>query len=320
MNVFRAIVITGAIVAVAVSVQAELADGIKAVVHDSVITYLDVEDLTVQTRDVLLRQFRTQPDEFQKKMDEARGDNLEKLLSRQLILQDFKTAGYNLPESVIDELVQERIHAKYGDRATLTKTLQAEGITYEKFRQQVREQFIVEALRQKNISSEIIISPHKIETYYLAHSHDFKVEDEVKLRMIVLDKSSDPGAPSPKALAQEILGKLKEGATFAEMATIHSSDLKRAKQGGDWDWVERSVLRKELADTAFSLKPGELSGVIETPEACYLMLVENARLSHTRSLGEVREQIERNLLLEERNRLEKHWIDKLKKKTFFRYF
>ena len=322
MNVFRAIVITGAIAAVAVSVQAELADGIKAVVHDSVITYLDVEDLTLQTSEVLRRQFRTQPEEFQKKMEEARRDNLEKLLSRELILHDFKTAGYNLPESVIDELVQERIRSKYGDRVTLTKTLQAEGITYEKFRQQVREQFIVEALRQKNISAEIIISPHKIETYYLAHADDFKLENEVKLRMIVLDKSSDPAAPSPKALAQEILGKLKEGATFAEMATIHSSGS-RAKQGGDWGWVENSVppvLRKELNDIAFSLKPGELSEVIETPEACYLMLVAEARSSHVKSLGEMRDQIEKNLLLEERNRLERQWIDKLKKKTFVRYF
>ena len=318
---FRTIVIMGAI-ALAVNVQAELADGIKAIVHDSVITYLDVEDLTAQTADVLRRQFRNQPEEFQKKMDEARGDNLEKLLSRELILQDFKTAGYNLPESVIDELVLERIHAKYGDRVTLTKTLQAEGITYEKFRQQVREQFIVEALRQKNISSEIIISPHKIEMYYQAHLDGFKVDDEVKLRMIVLEKSSDPGVPSPKALAQEILGKIKEGATFAEMATIHSSGSK-AKQGGDWGWVENSVppvLRKELNDIAFTLKKGDVSGVIDTPEACYLMLVEDTRSSHTRSLGDVRQEIEKSLLLEERNRLEKQWIDKLKKKTFFRYF
>jgi parvulin-like peptidyl-prolyl isomerase len=319
MNVFRATAVSAAIVFIAASIRAELADGIKAVVHDSIITYLDVEDLTLQTAEVLRKQFRTQPEQFQKKMDEARADNLDKLLSRQLILQDFKTAGYNLPESVIDELVQERIHGKFGDRATLTKTLQAEGITYEKFRQQVREQFIVEALRQKNISSEIIISPHKIEMYYQAHADEFKVEDEVKLRMIVLEKSSDPASPSPKALAQEILGKLKEGATFAEMATIHSSGSK-AKQGGDWGWVERSVLRKELADAAFALKAGELSSVIETPEACYLMQVEEARPNHTKTLAEVRDQIEKNLLLDERNRLEKQWIDKLKKKTFFRYF
>jgi parvulin-like peptidyl-prolyl isomerase len=79
-------------------------------------------------------------------------------------------------------------------------------------------------------------------------------------------------------------------------------------------------LRPELADAAFKLKSGQLSDVIDTPEACYVMLVEDARISHTKTLPEVRDQIEKNLLLEERNRLEKQWIDKLKKKTFFRYF
>src|SRR5206468_7485976 len=106
----------------------------------------------------------------EKKLLETLNDALEQLVQRQLILSDFKTAGYNLPESYIDDAVQERIHQRYGDRVTLIKTLQAEQMTYEAFRQQLREQFIVEALRQKNISSELIISPHKIEVYYAEHS------------------------------------------------------------------------------------------------------------------------------------------------------
>ena len=320
MKLICAVLAVGLVVIPARLVRADLADGIKAIVHDSVITYSDVEDLTFQTADVLRRQYRNQPEEFQKKMDEARGENLERLLAYQLILHDFTTAGYHLPESVIDELVQERIHAKYGgDRVTMTKSLQAQGLTYEKLRQQVREQFIVEALRQKNIGSEVIISPHKIETYYLAHQDDFKVEDEIKLRMIVLTNSPDPSAPSPKKRGEEILAKINEGASFEEMAKVNSEGSQR-KEGGEWGWVERSVLRKELADVAFSLKAGERSPVIETPGACYIMLVEDTRVAHHRALGEVRDQIEKDLRLAERNRLEKQWVDKLKKKTFIRYF
>src|SRR5258708_23637369 len=98
--------------------RGELADGIKAVVHDSIITYEEVEGLTDQTSDVLRRDFRYQQELLLKKMDEMRAENLEKLLDRQLILHDFKTAGYSLPESVIDHGVHERISAQYGDRAT----------------------------------------------------------------------------------------------------------------------------------------------------------------------------------------------------------
>ena len=308
--------LAGARVACISSAQAELANGIKAIVHDSIITYVDVEDLTMQTADVLNRQYRREPAVLDKKMQEARDENLDRLLSRELILHEFSTAGYSMPESVIDEVVQQRIRARYGDRVTLTKTLQAQGTTFEKFKQTVREQFIVEAMRSKNISQEIIISPFKIETFYNTNREKYKVEDQVKLRMIVLNKTGDN---SPRKLAEEILVKLKEGAGFAEMAGVYSQGSQRS-QGGDWGWVEKSVLRKELADTAFTLKPGEVSPIIETPDACYLMKVEEARVAHVKALAEVRDEIEKNLVLSERERIEKQWIEKLKKKTFVRYF
>jgi parvulin-like peptidyl-prolyl isomerase len=103
------------------------------------------------------------------------------------------------------------------------------------------------------------------------------------------------------------------------MATVYSTGSQRS-QGGDWGWVERSVLRKELAEVAFTLQPGTLSDVIETAEECYLMLVEENRLSHTRPLSELRDEIEKTLLIQERARLQKQWIDRLKAKTFVRYF
>lgn len=319
MRTFCKIFATVAAVGCALQLQAELANGIKAIVHDSIITLEDVTVMSEPAAKALWRQYHEQPEVFQKKLAEAQTDNLEQLLGRQLILHEFKTAGYSMPESVIEEMVQEKIHARFGDRMTLTKTLQAEGITNEKFRQQIRDQFIIEVLRQKNISSEIIISPHKVETYYLAHRDEFKIEDEIKLRMIVLTNSVESDAPQTMKLAEEILAKLKEGAAFAEMATVYSQGSQR-KEGGDWGWVERSVLRKELADVAFTLKAGERSGVIETPGAYYLLLVEETRPSHHKSLGEVRDQIEKNFLLEERSRLEKQWIERLRKKTFVQYF
>ena len=319
MKVFRAIVVAVAVGGFGASLHAQLADGIKAIVHDSVITYQEVEAFTAPAAEVLRRQYQTQPDVYEKKLAETLNESLEQLLERQLIIHDFKAAGYSMPEAIIDDAVQERIRARYGDRAKLTKSLQAQGTTYEKFRQQMRDQIIVEALRSKNISSEIIISPHKIETYYLAHQDEFKLEDEIKLRMIVLNKPSESEAATVRQLAQEILGKIKEGAAFSEMAAVYSQGSQR-NQGGDWGWVERKVLRKELGDVAFALKPAELSGVIETPEACYLMLVEEKRAAHVKPLSDVQGEIEKAMLMQERSRLQKQYVNRLKKKTFVRYF
>jgi peptidyl-prolyl cis-trans isomerase SurA len=80
------------------------------------------------------------------------------------------------------------------------------------------------------------------------------------------------------------------------------------------------VLRKELADVAFSLPPGQMSGIIDTPQACYLMLVEQKRTAHVKPLSEVRDDIEATLRTQEQARLEKQWIASLKKKSFIRQF
>ena len=298
--------------------RAELADGVKAVVNDQVITYSQVEEFTAPAADTLRRQYPDAPDMFQLKLNDALGDSLEQLVERQLILRSFDTDGYQLPESVVDQLVQDRIRERFGDRVTFIKTLQAQGMTVEQFRKEVRDQYIVQALRQKNVSSEIVISPYKVETYYLAHQNDFKMEDEIKLRMIVLNKTS-PADTNTVQRANEILAEIKKGATFADMATVYS-DGSQKSQGGDWGWVERSVLRKDLAEIAFSLKPGQMSGIIDTPESVYLMLVEQTRPAHVRPLGEIRDDIEKTLRTQEQARLEKQWIEGLKKKTFIRYF
>jgi parvulin-like peptidyl-prolyl isomerase len=297
--------------------RGDYANGIKAIVQGSVITLAEVENYAKPAAEALMRQYRGQPQVFQQKLAGELEKGLEELIERQLVLWDFRSAGYNFPESIIDESVEDRIRAQYGDdRSKLIKSLQARGMTYEKFRQNLREQVIIEALTSKNVSQEIFISPHKIEAYFLAHQDKYKLEDQVKLRMIVLNKSGD--TPT-RALAEEIHRKLKEGAAFSEMAAVYSQGAQK-REGGAWGWVEKSVLRKELAEVAFRLPVGQFSDVIDTPEAVYLMLVEDKRTSHVRPLAEIRDEIERQLRAEEQARLRKLYIDRLRKKTFVLYF
>jgi parvulin-like peptidyl-prolyl isomerase len=307
-----------ALIGAADGLRAGLINGIDAVVHDAVITRQDVAEETIKAEKELWRDYKDQPDVYEKKRALAERDNLTALMERQLILHEFKTAGYNLPEKVIDDIVEREVRS-HGDRYTFIRTLEAQGSTLERYRQGIRDRYIEMAMRDKNVSSEIIISPHKIEAYYQEHHEDYKLPDRVRLRLIVLNKSSDPDAPQARKLADEILGKINAGASFAEMATLYSDD-KMHQQGGDRGWVKKGELRMEIDKAAFSLKPGERSGVIETPEACYVTQVEGVEPAHYSSLTEVRGQIEKDLQDHERARLQKQWIDKLKKKTFVAYY
>jgi peptidyl-prolyl cis-trans isomerase SurA len=301
-----------------VKAQTNLADGIELIVDKAIITYYQIDVSMLPALREAQRQYGDQPEVFRQKLTEIRNDDREILLENELILHEYETGGYNLPESIIDEQLQSYIRNKYGDdRVRFIRTLQQDGKTFEQFRKEFREHLIIQQMRYSHSSGQVIVSPHKIEAYYSQHKDDFKVNGEVKLRMIVLNKPADDTGQTHR-LAQDILTKINEGAAFADMAKVYSQDSKRS-QGGEWSWFETDKLRKELADVADHLKPGERSGVIDTPEACYLMLIEDKRPEHIRPLNEVRDQIDDVLLAQERDRLQRQWIDKLKKKTFIRY-
>lgn len=362
------ILLPGLVFCPGATAEPELKNGIAAIVNDAVITFQEVEDYTGQAMDLLQRTYYNQPEVFNQKRMETMSRGLEDLVVKELVLHDFKSSGGSLPESVIDDEVKDRIRQRFGDRATLTKTLKAQGITTETFRQRVHNEIVVTYMRQKNVSSAILISPQKIERYYSTNVTEYQLGDQVKLRMIVLNRPVGGSVDEAKSLAGEILVKVNEGASFADMASIYSEGSQR-KEGGDWGWRQASQLNKGLAEVAFALKPGDHSGVLAlakdanesywiyqynkegqitaarkytdrdvfveekkiengandanglpSPQEFYLMLVEDRRVSHVKPLPEVRDEIEKELILMERERLQKKWVGRLKAKSFIRYF
>ncbi|HEV2327972.1 MAG TPA: peptidyl-prolyl cis-trans isomerase [Verrucomicrobiae bacterium] len=315
MKVFCALT-TVLLMGLSLPVRAELEDGISAIVNDKVITINEVRESAAQAIDVLQREYADQPEVFDQKLNATLNDTLETLIDNQLILHEFATKYNPLPESLVDEWVDDRIKEQFGDRVTCIRTLQAQGITFEKFRQQVRDQDIIEQLQSLKFSQDkIIISPYKIETYYQLHQDAFKVGDEVQLRMIVINKIS-PDDAAARQKANEIIADLKKGSAFQQLASLYSQD---PEQKGN-DWIETSVLRKELADAASALQPGETSGVIETSDECYIIQLEGRRSAHVKPLNDVRSNIETTLRAQVKKDEVRRWIDSLKKKAFIRYF
>jgi len=249
-------IVIGLASAQAVFAQGQLINGLRAVVSDAVITDYQVRVTAGPAIDLLRVRLRAQPEEFQKQASKTLADALEQLVERQLIVHEFNSKGYTLPEKVVDEVVEARIKERYGDRATFVRTLRAEGTTLEKMRRQVREQIIINAMLDKNVSAQLIVSPYKVETYYNEHLEEFRVEDRVKLRLIVLDRTAASSYEERKALGCEILNKIKNGAAFADLASTYSSGSHRTR-GGEWGWATRTELFKGLSDIAFELEPGK---------------------------------------------------------------
>ena len=314
MKVFFAV--TSILLMLCLPVRADLEDAISAIVNDKVITFQEVRDFTLPAIDVLQREYADQPDVYEQKLNSTLRDGLETMIEDQLILHEFDTKYNALPDSLVNEWVDDRIKERYGDRITCIRTLQAQGITFEKFRQDIRDSTIIEQLTMQKFSEDkIIISPYKIEAYYKLHQDEFQVGDQVQLRMIVINKVS-PDDTAARQKANDIMANLKKGEAFDQLASLYSQD---PQQKGS-DWMETSVLRKELADAAGKLDPGQTSDVIETSDECYIIQLEGRRSAHVKPLNDVRKNIETTLREQEKKDEQKRWIESLKKKAFIRYF
>jgi len=304
--------------------RADLVTAVAVVVNDSVITQGEIDANLAEGYPTLARMYGNNQPQLKLELHKLNDEIIESMVENKLILHDFVSSGYvtNVLEAFIDDRIQETIQQKYyGDRARLIKSLHAEGLTYESWRRAQREQWIIRVMKEQNGShpSKILISPLKIEQYYGSHMDEFKMDDQVKVRMIVLPQASGSPPGSAKRLAGEILTKIDAGTPFAEMALVYSAGSQRA-EGGDRSWVKHGYFKASLDHVAFSLKPGEHSGVIEEPEACYLIMVEEAKPAHTKTLSEVRDEIARTLRSKENERLFERWIERLKRKSFVNYY
>jgi len=250
------------------------------------------------------------------KRSKAYTDNL---VEHELVLHDYYVSGYHLPESVVEEQIQRRIREQYGDRMTLAKSLRAKGGTIDKFKTNVREQIIVDQMFHIKVSSDIIVSPQKIRDYYQGHQDDYQVEEQVRLSQIYINQPADSPPDRARVMAGEILLKLDDGASFEEMARIYSEGV-HAVKGGDRGWVEKSMLPETLAAVAFTLKKGARSGVIAINDACLIMKVEDIRGKSVKPLPEVADDIERALIGENRTRLHRQYINRLKTRQYIKYF
>jgi hypothetical protein len=249
------------ICAAASSAHAELVrrTGIAAIANDSIVTIQEVEMTSASAREGLIRALSQNPDQLQIELFKAQNDALEHLIERRLILDDFKTSGLVFPESIIADQINDIIRNHYGNRAALIRELQVLGTTSESYRQRRKEDLILRAMEGRNVKDQLLISPAKIEAYYQTNLAKYKLNDQVRLRVIDLGRDTLDSPDATCKLALEILSKLNEGADFAQMASVYSFSSR--KEGGDWGWFEEAKLSKGFSEISHSLDGGKHSGV-----------------------------------------------------------
>jgi len=300
-------------------------NGVVAVINSEAVTYRDVLAQTQMEEDDLKIQQQAgkiTDDEKKARIRQRRKTVLDSLIETRLIIQDYKKKGYNFPAYYFDREERQRVRDQFGgDRQALVKTLEERGITMADWKKNIQETFIVQQMRQINAKRFITISPHMIEEYYQNHIRDFLQPDRVKLRMIYLAPES---SAEVEAQAKEVLAQVESGVDFAVLAKKYS-DYNRAGgglyQGDQGGWAEREGLKGEIADVAFTLRPGQASGILvlpsaKGPPAYYLLQVEEVKKATVTPLSSIRDAIESTLVAAESEKVQKEWIERLKRDAY----
>ena len=225
-----------------------------------------VNDLTI-TADDLLRELRL-----------SRGPaTLAELIDAELVRQGAEEAGISVSGDEM-ELRMERARAQAGSEADLEAMLERRGLTREQF----RELLLLDLLLDKLARASMTIDEQEIKDFYAEHREDYAVGAQVKARMMLLGSKAD---------AQAILETLNQGGDFAGLATALSLDPATKDRGGEMGWFEREDYARPIADAAFALQPGELSGPIEAPDGWVILQVEERKDAGYRPLEEVRDEV-----------------------------
>ncbi|MGC1361219.1 MAG: peptidylprolyl isomerase [Silvibacterium sp.] len=157
------------------------------------------------------------------------------------------------------------------------------------------------------------VTDAEVQQYYQRHLKDYQVDEQVKVRHILIAVSSqDPKADAAaKSKAQSILDQLHHGADFAKLAKENSDDPGSKAQGGELGWIKHGVTVPEFDQTAFALQPGQTSGLVRTKFGYHIIQTEEKQAAHTRPLDEVKPEITATLTRQNESQQEQAFAQQL---------
>ncbi len=295
------------------------ANGIAAVVESKVITVDDIRRELAPILPQIRRDARNQQD-LDQKLERVQDDIIRNLVDRALIVKEFRKDGKRqIPQSYIDNAISDQLISQFeGDRARFLAYLKSRGFTLRDFRKEVEEDIIYGYMRGQQRKSINIVSPAKVEAYYAANQSKFHEEEQVRLRLIQLNRG-ELSDEQLLAKAAEITAKFRAGEKFEDLAKQYTEDARKAK-GGDWGWQKRADLKSEFSDPLFGLQAGALSAPIVQREGVYLLFAEERKAAGVPPIATVREQIETTLAQQLTREAQEKWLERLRKGGYVRLY
>jgi peptidyl-prolyl cis-trans isomerase C len=242
---------------------------------------------------------------------------LDQLVALRLLSQEATALKINVPDGDVDSKVAQ-IKSQFPNEQAFTAALAQRQMTPDKLRSEIRQQLDAVKLVDTEIGPKVTITDAEINDFYTKNPDKFQEPEAVHVAHILIrvPENADAAAKAKaKAEATSVLAELKKGGDFAALAKQHSQDPGSAANGGDLGFVPRGQTVPAFEQAAFALKPGQLSGVVESPFGFHIIKMIAHRDGRKVPLEEVKTQLQQFLRQQQMQEKTAAYVDQLKSKA-----
>lgn len=272
-----------------------LVDRIVAVVNSEVVTLSELNDRIA----IAERQLRGQNTPLPER-SALTNRVLERLIIEKAQLQLAKDTGLRVDEIQLDRTIGRIAESNKLTLAAFRQALEADGIRFERFREEIRSEILLTRLREREVDDKIAISENEIDLYLaeaLRAGDGSAAEYELSHILVRLPEQASPEQIEQARLrAEKAAAEARAGGDFAKLAASYS-DAPDALTGGVMGWRAHDRLPELFASALKNMRPGEVSPVLRSPAGFHLLKLLDWRGGTALSQAQVRQSRARHILV-----------------------
>ena len=287
---------------------AQVIDGIAAVVNEEVITTFELD-----------KEYRLMQKEQEKlpageKMG-LRSAALNRLVDKKLIDQKIRELDIKVMDDEIKSAIDDVKKQNHMNQEALVQALAGQGLSFEQYRAQLKEQLERLRLMSQEVRSKIQVGDTEVREYYDANRAKYGAVEQFRARHIFFKIDRKGGAAElarVEAVAAGVLKQARAGKDFAELAKTYSNDPAAAKDGGDLGTFKKADMLPEIGDSVAAMKQGEISELVLSQAGLHIIKLEEISLSSGKPFSEVKGEIEELLYKKKADERFAQWVKDLR--------
>jgi peptidyl-prolyl cis-trans isomerase SurA len=294
--------------------RSEVLDRIVATVNGEIILYSELQE-QIKRMERIAPDLKTYEGEKKAQMEQ---DVLQQLIRQRLTDAEVQRLKITITNAEVDQAVEDVKAQNKLTKAQFEEGLKQDGMSLERFRENVKKELERNRLLERVLKMKTVITDQQVDAY-LKEDNAETAPGRMKIHLgaILLPVDEKGGnAKEVEKNGQEILGKLKNGSDFKDLA-VKFSKGPAAAEGGDIGSLGPDELAPFIADAVKNLKPGDISGLVRGPGGYYILKVfDFDRQKPNKGDPAMREKVRRELFQKEVNRKFDEWVRNLESKAF----